>query len=145
MAVVQAAGKDAWESVRDRVAKLFGRGRTAHMQSALERLEATASELQASITDGTGEAQRRLAAAWQARFEMLLEDLDGIEREEAAGQLREVVSLATAGALAMSAGEGSVAVGGSARFHAESGSVAAGVVHGGVRITNPLRPGADQS
>jgi hypothetical protein len=141
-AVVQAAGKDTWESVRDRVVKMLGRGRASHAQWVRARLDETAAELEADTPDGIKQVQSRLAAAWEARFEMLLEELEGIEREEVGGQLREVVAFAAASPSGVSAG---AAVGGHNIFHAAGGSVAAGIVHGGVRIANPLRPGADQS
>ena len=144
-AVVQAAGKDTWDSVRNLVAKLLGRDHADRTRSVLERLDATAAELDAGSGDGTGQARQKLAAAWQARFEVLLEELEGTtERHEAAGRLREVVALARAVPPAGPAGSGGVAVSGGACIHAEGGSVAAGIVQGDVRIANPSLPGTDR-
>ena len=144
-AVVQAAGKDAWESVRDRVAKLLGRGHGDHVQRALERLDQTAAELEAGGPDEAESLKSRLAAAWQARFEMVLEDLADGERDTTIGQLEEIIAQVAVGTSGVPAAVGGVAIGGNTTFRAEGGSVAAATVHGGVHIGNPSRPGADQS
>jgi hypothetical protein len=136
-AVVQAAGGDAWESVRDRVAELLGRGRRDHVQRAQERLDQTAAELEAGGPDEAEMLKRRLAAAWQARFEMVLEDLDDGERAAAIGQLEEIITQAAAGTSRVTAAGGGVAIGGNATFRAEGGSVAAASVHGGVHLAIP--------
>jgi hypothetical protein len=83
----------------------------------------------------------RLEIAWQTRFTDALESLDPGEREEAAERLRELVELAQGG---VSAATGGMAVRGDVDIHAEGGSVAAGVIHGGVSIGNPPQPGPDQ-
>lgn len=143
-AVVQAAGKDTWDSVRNLVAKLLGRDRADRTRSVLEQLDATAAELDAGLSDVTWQTRQKLAAAWQARFEVLLEELEGItECHEAADRLREVVALVGAVPPTGPAGANGVAVSG-AGIHAEGGSVAAGIVQGGIRIANPLRPGSDR-
>ena len=83
-AVVQAAGTDAWTGFRSRVAKWFARGDAGREQVALERLDQAAAALEAA---GPGEVEWVRAvqeASWQARFEILLEGLDG--RGAAAGR-----------------------------------------------------------
>jgi hypothetical protein len=145
-AVIQAAGTDLWVTFRERVAGLFGRGHQRQTEAALEQLDQTAVMLEQAVTDSEDETdvervRTRLEIAWQTRFADLLESLDPGEREEAAERLRELVELAQGG---VSAATGGMAVRGDVDIHAEGGSVAAGVIHGGVSIGNPPQPGPDQ-
>lgn len=145
-AVIQAAGTDLWATFRERVANLFGRGHKRQTEAALEQLDQTAVMLEQAVTDSEDETdvervRTRLEIAWQTRFTDLLESLDPGEREEAAERLRELVELAQGG---VSAATGGMAVRGDVDIHAEGGSVAAGVIHGGVSIGNPPQPGPDQ-
>jgi hypothetical protein len=149
-AVVQAAGTDLWATFRERVAKLLGRGHPRQTEVTLEQLDQAAATLEV-IGGGSGneaDAERvrsRVEVSWQTRFTDLLEGLGPGEREEAAEGLRELVTLAQKQAQGgVSATGGAMAVGGDVAIHAESGSVAAAVIHGGVRIGNPPEPGADQ-
>lgn len=87
-AVVQAAGTDVWAAFRRRAAGLFGCGDARRELTELERLDRTAFALE---TAGDDEVLRQ-EASWRARFEMLLEGLDGSEREEAASVLRALVA-----------------------------------------------------
>ncbi|GHH73617.1 hypothetical protein GCM10018781_38430 [Kitasatospora indigofera] len=87
-AVVQAAGTDAWNGFRTRVARLIGRGDGQREHAELERLDRTADVLEAV---GPGEAEQvriRQEASWQTRFEALLESLTDVEREQVAAELR---------------------------------------------------------
>ncbi|MFD4956882.1 hypothetical protein [Streptomyces sp. NPDC058451] len=78
-AVVQAAGSDAWEGLRCRLARWFGRGDAERERGELERLDRSAADL-AAADGGTAERVRaRHEAVWQARIEALLE---GIEDDE---------------------------------------------------------------
>jgi hypothetical protein len=145
-AVVQAAGTDLWTTFRERVAGLLGRGHKRQTEAALEQLDQTAAMLQRVVagSETTADMKRvrsRLEIAWQTRFTDLLENLDPGEREEAAGRLRELVELAQG---SVSVAAGGMAVKGNVDIHAESGSVASGVIHGGVSIGNPPTPGPDQ-
>jgi hypothetical protein len=145
-AVIQAAGTDLWVTFRERVAGLLGRGHQRQTEAALEQLDQTAVMLEQAVTDSEDEAdvervRTRLEIAWQTRFTDALESLDPGEREEAAERLRELVELAQGG---VSAATGGMAVRGDVDIHAEGGSVAAGVIHGGVSIGNPPQPGPDQ-
>lgn len=141
MAVVKAAGTDAWVMVRDRVARLLSRGDANREVQLRDRLDQTA----AAIGEGNSNPERgRLeAAAWQARLEDRLEGAPEAEREQLISLLREAVALSDPPRPVL-AGQGSFAVGGNADIHAEGGSVAAGVIHGGVHQANPPRPGSDQ-
>src|SRR5919112_2708965 len=85
-AVVQAAGTDAWEAFRRRVARFFARGNDQRERGELERLDQTATALD-TVDEGESERTRiRQEASWQARFESLLESLDEAERQQAATQ-----------------------------------------------------------
>jgi hypothetical protein len=87
--IVQAVGTDVWASVRRRTAGLFGRAGNVGEQAELDRLDRTAAALD------TGDEQEvvRQEAAWEARFEMLLEGLeDDAERERFAAELRALVA-----------------------------------------------------
>lgn len=91
-AVVQAAGTDAWASLRRRVAHLLGRGDIQREQAELERLDRTAQTLEEAVASGDAErATLRQEAAWQTRFESLLENLDESEQQEAAAELQALV------------------------------------------------------
>jgi phosphotransacetylase len=93
-AVAQAAGTDAWETLRQRVARLLGRGNPERERAELERLDRTAAAVEAA---GDGEAERVLVgqeASWQTRFETLLEEAGEAERQELATALSELVEQA---------------------------------------------------
>ncbi|MFG3255742.1 hypothetical protein [Streptomyces sp. NPDC048172] len=138
-ALVQAAGTDAWQSLRDGVARWFGRGDDRREGLALERLDRT----EAAVRDGDPEARAEQRAAWRGRFADLLEELDEEERESAASELRELLGRHGAGP-GVSAGAGGVAVGGDFRVTAEGGSFATGVHHGDVTIQGPPEPDQGQ-
>ncbi|WAZ25779.1 hypothetical protein STRCI_007297 [Streptomyces cinnabarinus] len=90
-AVVQAAGTDAWEGLRSRLARWFGRGNAESESRELERLDRSADDL-ATLDDGEATQVRvRQEAAWQARIEALLESLGDGERERAAQELRALL------------------------------------------------------
>lgn len=91
-AVVQAAGSDAWEGLRNRLARWFGRGDAERERGELERLERSAEELAAADAESAGRIRARQEAVWQTRIETLLEDLaDDEQRAQAAGQLRQLL------------------------------------------------------
>lgn len=90
-AVVEAAGTDAWRSVRERAARLLGRNAPERERAELERLDQTAAAIEAA-DPGQGAALRtRQEASWQTRFELLLEDADEAERERLVDELRGLV------------------------------------------------------
>lgn len=96
-AVVQAAGTDAWEGLRSRLAQWFGRGDVARERGELERLEDSAAELEAADTGVADRVRTRQEAVWATRIETLLEDLDDDEqRAQAADQLRQLLEEAAA-------------------------------------------------
>ncbi|WP_269855264.1 hypothetical protein [Streptomyces sp. RPT161] len=105
-AVVKAAGTDAWNGLRRRVAEIFGRGDAAREQAELERLDHTARILVPGASADITAERLRQEGVWQGRFETLLESLDSAEREHAAQQLRELQSF-----VAASAGDTAIATG----------------------------------
>ncbi|MGA4960477.1 hypothetical protein [Streptomyces lavendulocolor] len=91
-AVVQAAGTDAWEGLRSRLAQWLGRGDTARERGELERLERSAAELEAADISAAERVRTRQEAVWTTRIETLLEDLDDDDqRARAADQLRQLL------------------------------------------------------
>ncbi|MGA5000729.1 hypothetical protein ACPCB7_22170 [Streptomyces arboris] len=90
-AIVQAAGTDAWNGIRNGIAKLFGRGESTREQVELERLDQTRAVLEAA-EEGEEAQQVQIAqvARWQTRLETLLEELP---EEEQQLVLSELVSL----------------------------------------------------
>jgi hypothetical protein len=106
--------------------------------------------LQQAVADSASESdvervRTRLEVAWQTRFTDLLDGLEPGEREEAAERLQELVELIQGQARgSVSAAPGGMAVTGNVDIRSEGGSVAAGVIHGGVNIGNPPPPGPDR-
>ncbi|MDT9695679.1 hypothetical protein [Streptomyces sp. P17] len=90
-AVVQAAGTDAWEGLRARLARWFGRGNAESESRELERLDRSAADLLAVEGGEAAQVRARQEAGWQARIETLLESLADSERERAAEDLRALL------------------------------------------------------
>ncbi|WP_101256201.1 hypothetical protein [Streptomyces barkulensis] len=159
-AVVQAAGTEAWTAVRDAVARWFGRGDERRERAELERLDRTAAELEPGGPEPGGDEDRepgaagaeqariRQEAAWQARFEGLLERVDDAERARLAAELRALLERHSPAAPAAvppagpSVGRDGMAVGGDVHLRADGG-VAGGVIHGGAHV-HPRPPGPPQ-
>ncbi|MEU5809398.1 hypothetical protein [Streptomyces sp. NPDC047718] len=97
-AVVQAAGTDAWEGLRGRLARWFGRGDAQRERDELARLDRSAAEVTAAAEDdATADRVRaRQEVAWQTRIETLLEGLADEQRTEAAELLQELLEQAAA-------------------------------------------------
>ncbi|MET9091758.1 hypothetical protein AB0C45_31570 [Streptomyces cyaneofuscatus] len=96
-AIVQAAGTDAWNGIRNGIAKLFGRGESAREQVELERLDQTRAVLEAA--EEGEEAQRvqiAQVARWQTRLESLLEELPEEEQRLVLSELESLVAQAEA-------------------------------------------------
>ncbi|MFE7973919.1 hypothetical protein [Streptomyces shenzhenensis] len=140
-AVVQAAGTDAWEGFRRRVAVWFGRGDAERASGELARLDRTAADLAGlDAADGVSAERIRIRqeALWQARFESLLEGLAQAERDRAAAELQSLLDTHRASGTAV--GDGALAVGGDLHVSADNSSVAAGVINGGVNLSPPPPP-----
>ncbi|MFE2927199.1 hypothetical protein [Streptomyces goshikiensis] len=106
--MAEAAGTNAWEGLRSRLARWFGRGDEARERAVLERLDGVAAELEAAtgteaVAPGAGEGatervRARRAAVGEALIANLLEELeeldgleDGGQRVRAAHQLRQLL------------------------------------------------------
>lgn len=142
-AVVQAAGTQAWDGFRARMARLLGRGDGERERAELERLDRTAGALDAPGAAGAEQVRLRQEVAWQTRLEALLEGLAGVERDRFAAELQTLLREQTGAAGGVAAGDGGVAVGGSVEVRADHGSVAALRV-GDVTLGNPSLPGPPQ-
>jgi hypothetical protein len=138
-AVIAAAGTDAWNGFRHAIARWFGRGDAQRKQAELERLDQTATALQAAEPDQVEQTRIRQEASWQTRIEGMLENLDEAERKHAADQLGALLEQFVPQG-GVSAGPGGVAVGGDMSISAEHGSVASGVVQGDVHVGRPIEP-----
>ncbi|MBT1187189.1 hypothetical protein HET69_25130 [Streptomyces sp. CJ_13] len=141
-AVVQAASTDAWTELRQAVASWFGRNDTRREQLELERLDQTRTAVR---TTDTADADRVLIeqqAAWRTRIEYALEGLSESERAQAADQLRAVLTEheRVTGVGQASAGSGGVAAGRDVNIRADGGSIAGGVINGGVHMSPPSLP-----
>ncbi|MFF9405707.1 hypothetical protein ACF1B0_09225 [Streptomyces anandii] len=93
-AVVQAAGTDAWNGLRDGIARLLGRGDAARERGELERLDRTRAVLEAADGDEAERVRTAQTAVWRSRLEMLLEELPEAERQQVAEELRALVERA---------------------------------------------------
>ena len=90
-AVVQAAGSDAWEDLRSRLARWFGGGDAQRERDELELLDRSAAEL-TTDTATPEQVRARQEAVWQTRIEALLERLDDDEqRDRAATDLQQLL------------------------------------------------------
>lgn len=130
-ALVTAAVTDAWEDVRQRIARLFGRGRPDPQIE--RRLDATRRALEGLAPAALGQAQADESRDWQARFSDFLADYP-----DAAGELSALVT--EIGVNASTARDHSAAAGHDMSITASGGSVAAAVIHGSV-TPGPTLPG----
>ncbi|MFJ6940313.1 hypothetical protein [Streptomyces sp. NPDC101132] len=91
-AVVQAAGSDAWEGLRSRLARWFGRGDESRERGELERLDRSAAALAATDAGTAEQVRTRQEAVWQTRIEAVLEDMgDDEQRARAATELEQLL------------------------------------------------------
>ncbi|GGQ18069.1 hypothetical protein GCM10010249_40800 [Streptomyces roseolilacinus] len=91
-AVVQAAGTDAWNGVRARLARWLGRGDGEREHAEARRLDAAAAVLRATadVPEVAGERRRQEEAHWRDRF---LEALAGLSDDGLAEVERELRAL----------------------------------------------------
>lgn len=141
-AVVQAAGTDAWEGFRRRVAVWFGRGDAERESGELARLDQTAADLAAEEGVSAERIRIRQEALWQARFEGLLEGLAQDERDRAVAELQSLLDAERASGAVV--GDGGLAAGRDLNVSADNSSVAAGVINGGVHLSPPPPPVSSQ-
>jgi len=132
--LVTAAVTDAWEDVRGKVARLFGRGKPD--SDTVRRLDATRGQLELLAPPELQQVREDLARRWAGRFADLLDDYP-----EAEAELRSLVEEIRAQVPGVSASGHSLAAGRDIRITAADGGFAAGVVHGDVAPPHPLLPG----
>jgi hypothetical protein len=143
-AVMQAAGTDAWESFRKRVARIFGRGDTEREHAELERLGRTMAVLKEAAEAELPRALERQAGLWEARFEELLEGSDQLTRKQIADELRLLLAEQLFSPVSpTSAGPGGIAAGRDIKIVGGRDSVAAGIINGDV-LGTPRKPAPSQ-
>lgn len=125
-ALVQAMVTDGWESVRHKIASLFGRGEP---DAAIERrLDSARDELTAAPPSQREAVRAALVAQWGTRLGDLLADHPDAEPELAA-IVREMQVPGQVGA-----SDHAVAAGRDVNVTARDGSVAAGVIGSNVSL-----------
>src|SRR5512142_494899 len=86
--IVSAMATDAWQQVRGRLGRLFGRGRADQEAQALAELDETRTAIEAAATDDAArEAQAELRGQLKARLRQdlqLAEQFDALVKEIAA-------------------------------------------------------------
>ncbi|MGV9761679.1 hypothetical protein ACWDUC_38575 [Streptomyces tricolor] len=95
-AIVQAAGTDAWNGIRDAAARMLGRSEVQREQAESERLDRTRAVLEAAEEGEVERVQAAQAAVWQTRFEALLEELPDSGRQQVVSELEHLAALARA-------------------------------------------------
>jgi hypothetical protein len=141
-AVVEATTTDAWQQAKAGLARLLGRGDERRTEVSLGRLDATRAELVPLTGDELRRAREVRAAEWTTRLRDVLE-----EDPDSAEDLRRLLDDLAAAGVAVSAttGDHSVVVGGDVSNVANTGGVAAAVIHGKVTTAPyPPLPGAEQ-
>jgi hypothetical protein len=84
--LVAAMVDDGWQETKARVVRWLGRGDPEEESRQETRLERAREEVVEGAGQDADQVQKRQAAAWQTRFEDLLED-----EPEAANELRELM------------------------------------------------------
>ena len=136
--VAAAAVTDVWESARNKVARLFGRGGPRRAEAAERWLAETRERLAAAQGGDVVSARTVQAQRWEGRFEDLLDEDRGVEADLRA--LVEEIQAQLPAGMVSAAGHG-LAAGRDVNITASGGGVAAGVIHGNVAPPNPPRPG----
>src|SRR5690348_12894144 len=80
-ALVTAMVTDGWESIRQRVARLLGRGIDKEVQAAAVRLEKSHAMLTRLSGVDLERAEAEQAVVWRTRFSDLLENHPEVEGE----------------------------------------------------------------
>ena len=140
--VAAAAITDLWESVRDRLARLIGRGDDHKTEVADRWLAQTHIELTAVAGAELEQAKHAQAERWAGRFADLLDEDPELETE--LRTLTEEID-AELPAAAAAAADHSVAAGRDVKISADRGGTAAGVIHGNVAPPDPTLPGPAQA
>ena len=135
-AVVQAAGADAWEGFRERVARLFGRGDRQREHRELALLDQTSALLAAAADPELQRVRDQQESFWRARFGELLECT-----EPGSKQLAEDLQVLLRDyAEPRGIAPGGLTAGRDILISSDNGSIAAGVIQGGAHIAVPHKP-----
>jgi hypothetical protein len=136
--VVAAAITDVWELVRDRIARLLGRGDARKIRVAEQWLAQTYELLAEAANHELEPVRVAQAARWAGRFADLLDEDPGVEAE-----LRALVEEAVAQlpSTPVSAIDHSMAAGRDITITASGGGTAAGVIHGNIAPPGLTRSG----
>lgn len=140
--VATAAITDAWESARQKIARLIGRGDARRTETADSWLAQTHKQLAALPPGELKPVQARQAERWTNRFADLLDEdpATAAELRALAEELATRLPVSTA-----SATDHSLAAGRDMNITASGGSVAAGVMHGDIAPPGPTQPGPAQA
>ncbi|MYS17862.1 hypothetical protein [Streptomyces sp. SID4982] len=111
-AVVQAAGTDAWISLRERLGRMLGRGGDQAESGELARLDRTAAEIASADPAEADSVRAYQAGVWRTRVELALENLDESQREAFAAELRAAVEEVAGNDSAQQVWNGSVTMNG---------------------------------
>ena len=134
--VVAAAATDAWETARRGFARLLGRGDPDRTKMAERRLAETCEQLTGAEGQDLEQARAALAERWAGRLADLLEEDPDVEAELRV-LVQQIQAVLPAGMV--SAADHAVAAGRDVNISADSGGVAAGVIHGNVTPPDPTR------
>src|SRR5260370_39236395 len=74
-ALIGAAATDAWQTARDGVVKLFGRGGKRRAELVRDRLDRDVAVIEAAGPGERDEARAQLLPGWQVRLADLLEEV----------------------------------------------------------------------
>jgi hypothetical protein len=139
--VAAAAVTDVWETARDKVARLLGRGDPRKTDVAERWLDETHQQLAAAEGADLEAVQATTARRWEGRFADLLDEDPGVAADLRA--LVEEISVQLPAGTVSAAGH-SVAAGRDVIIRVTGGGVAAGVIHGNV-APDPTRQGPADS
>ncbi|MCY9787089.1 hypothetical protein KIK06_24700 [Nocardiopsis sp. EMB25] len=139
-AIATTAGTELWKDLHTRLKTWFTKLGGRKADKALQRLDATATEIESSPEDQG--VRDKAKSTWQTRFEVFLDDLEDDERDALAQELLELARKAEqeqAGAGAV-AGDHGMAVAGDVNVTAKDHGIAVAHNEGGINMGNPLQP-----
>jgi len=142
VAIVQAAGQDAWQGFRKAVARWFGRGDVERERAELQRMAATAAAV-AAAKHAEAEALRQ-EGLWRGRIEALLEGLAGQVRADAAVEFQALLVERAEAADLVFAPDGLVVMG-DMTLTAGENSIVAAKLEGGAHLGVPRPPSPPDS
>ena len=136
--VAAAAVTDVWETARQRVARILGRGNPKKTEAVERWLDETHQQLTAAQGADLEAARAEAARRWEGRFADLLDEYPDVESDLRA-VMEEIAAHLPVGVVS-SVGH-SVAAGRDVNITASGSGTAAGVIHGNVAPPNPTLPG----